>query len=114
MEKNKKRVYSLCPPVDAAGELVPLETSYMYDSSNIKHRILSFSFIPSTKKWLVELDDCNFDVNVENMCLTKDGVYKKLKDDIYHLVMSEYLDDPEGDVDRIVDRIKDLVDGHQD
>ena len=113
MEKNKNQFCSIMP-VDAAGNTVSLDTEYMYDFSGAKHRVMAFQFLPSIKKWRVEVDDYSFAINIEDLCLTQDCVYEKLKDEIYHLVMSEYLDDPEGDVDRIVDRIKDIVDSHQD
>lgn len=113
MEENKNQFCNVLP-VDAAGNIVPLDTVCLYDLSNIEYRVSAFQFLPSTKKWMVEVCNSGFFVNVNEMCLTKDGFYGKLKKDIYHLVMSEYLDDPEGDVDRIVDRIKDFVDGHQD
>lgn len=112
MEENKNQFCSIMP-VDAAGNIVPIDTEYMYDSSGVEYRVLAFEFLPATKKWMVtckyKVDDCPIESNIDDLYLIKDDIYKKLKDEIYHLVMSEYLDDPEGDVDRIVGRIKDLV-----
>lgn len=113
MGENKNQFCSTMP-VDAAGNIVPLDAGYMYDFSGVKHRVLAFQFLPTIKRWRVEVDDRPCAINIKDLCLTQNGVYKKLKDEIYHLVMSEYLDDPEDDVDRIVDRIKNLVETSKD
>ena len=99
------------PPKDAEGREIPLSTKFMYHLDGERVQVASFNYWPSYKEWHVQWFGGGLTDNEETseMLLSPPDSWKKLEDDIYSAVMSEYLEDPRADVRTLVSRAKALA-----
>ena len=99
-------------PMDADGREIPLGTKVLYDLKGVEHKVLGYEFPTRYDgRWMVEIEmpsDQSFFVT-ECFRTTKPDSWELLEKDIYHLVMSEYMDTPEDDVKDIISRARALA-----
>lgn len=107
---------SIPTPTDANGCAVPLNTEVLYDSNGKKVNITSFHFMRDAHGRWAYWKVFSPDVRGEDGMLYVDGLYltppdswERLERDVYHLVMSEYLETPADDVKDLVRRAKALA-----
>lgn len=99
-------------PIDADGREISFGTKVLYDLEGAEHKVLGYEF--STRhcgRWMVEIEtpSCSAFYVTECFRTTKPDSWERLEKDVYHLVMSEYLDTPEDDVKGIISRAKALA-----
>ena len=99
------------PPKDAEGREIPLSTEFLYNLDGEMVNVYSFNYWPEYKEWHVKWSiDILIDSDLASeMLLSPPDSWKKLEDDIYSAVMSEYLEDPRADVRTLVSRAKALA-----
>lgn len=97
------RSVTLVKPVDSKGNVMGVGDTIGYGS--IVGKIESFVACPVIR---VGCDQMVVSNAIDWDIVPKD-VWGEVERDIYHLVMSEYLDDPQGDVHDIMRRIKELA-----
>lgn len=97
-------------PRDAEGREIPLSTETMYSLDGEVVKVRNFEYWPSDCIWrMVVSVYSNHYEKPECLLLFPPDSWEKLEHDIYHLVMGEYLDDPEGDVKDVISRAKALA-----
>ena len=94
-------------PVDADGNLVPLRTRELYTDRGELVRVTSICF--NFVWWYVHAVGSDVLLRIKDLHISKPDSWEQLERDVYHLVMSEYLDDPEGDVKDAIRRAKALA-----
>ena len=93
-------------PVDANSELVPLDTRELVYKGETRG-VLGITYNVGLALWVAILAGMDAQVCISS-CTLPDS-WERLEKDVYHLVMSEYLDTPEDDVKGIVRRAKALA-----
>ena len=97
------RSVTLVKPVDSSGNVMSVGDTIGYGS--IVGKIEHFVACPVIR---VGCDQMVVSNAIDWDIVPKD-VWGEVERDIYHLVMSEYLDDPQGDVHDVMRRIKALA-----
>lgn len=71
-------------PKDAEGREIPLDTNMLYDCNGALRKVLSYTFNPSTGRWMIEIETLNDSVYrfPEGYRLTPPDSWKKLEEDL--------------------------------
>ena len=97
------------PPRDAEGREIPLNTKVLYHPDGERVQVASFNYWPQTDELRVVVFGFFGEYKTSDFFLSPPDSWKKLEDDIYSAVMSEYLEDPRADVRTLVSRAKALA-----
>lgn len=81
-------------PKDAEGREIPLDTNMLYDCNGALRKVLSYTFNPSTGRWMIEIETQIDSVYrfPEGYRLTPPDSWKKLEEDL-----SRAIDTPKPD-----------------
>lgn len=71
-------------PKDAEGREIPLDTNMLYDCNGALRKVLSYTFNPSTGRWMIEIETQINSVYrfPEGYRLTPPDSWKKLEEDL--------------------------------
>lgn len=112
MEENKIEL-----PVDMDGEQIkPGDTVWIVwgEGEPTKRKVKSLVYMGEEENpWYVRFAPGFGDCVPAYLTHKDPSTLETIKEGIYHLVMAEYLDDPEGEVENIVKRIEKLIESNK-